>query len=217
MSLPLWQKPDIKIMSEENKILDRCERLFLRYGIKSVTMDDVSRELGISKKTLYQYFENKEELVYKITMNHFTNQNHNIAQIILHSKTAVDEMIGIAAWMNALSKNLNPSLMFDLRKYHPQSWQVFINHRNNEVYNCIKHNLERGISEGLYREDLNIEIITRIYIARVEMFIDNEIFPYDKFPPEKTFNVFMDYHIRGIATQKGIKLLEKIKSQNNGL
>ncbi len=204
-------------MSEENKILDRCERLFLRYGIKSVTMDDVSRELGISKKTLYQYFENKEELVYKITMNHFTNQNHNIAQIILHSKTAVDEMIGIAAWMNALSKNLNPSLMFDLRKYHPQSWQVFINHRNNEVYNCIKHNLERGISEGLYREDLNIEIITRIYIARVEMFIDNEIFPYDKFPPEKTFNVFMDYHIRGIATQKGIKLLEKIKSQNNGL
>ena len=204
-------------MSEENKILDRCERLFMRYGIKSVTMDDVSHELGISKKTLYQYFENKEELVYKITLNHFTSQNHSIEQIIHHSKTAIDEMFGIAGWMNTLSKNLNPSLMFDLRKYHPQSWQVFINHRNNEVYNCIKHNLERGIHEGLYREDLNIEIITRIYIARVEMFIDNEIFPYDKFPPEKTFIVFMDYHIRGIATQKGIKLLEKIKSQSNAL
>ncbi|MFI5173003.1 MAG: TetR/AcrR family transcriptional regulator [Chitinophagales bacterium] len=204
-------------MSEEAKILERCERLFMRYGIKSVTMDDVSRELGISKKTLYQYFENKEQLVYKITVNHFESQNLTIHGILHNAKTAIDEMIGIAGWMNNMSKNLNPSLMFDLKKYHPESWQVFINHRNNEVYNSIKHNLERGIKEGLYREDLNVEIITRIYIARVEMFIDNEIFPYDKFPPEKTFSVFMDYHIRGIATQKGIKLLEKIKSQNNGI
>lgn len=204
-------------MSEEAKILDRCERLFMRYGIKSVTMDDVSRELGMSKKTLYQYFENKEELIHKVTMNHITCQNQMIEKVIHHSKTAIDEMIGISNWMNSMSKNINPSLLFDLRKYHPQSWQVFIDHRNNEVYNCIKHNLERGIKEGLYREELNTEILTRIYIARMEMFLDSEIFPYDKFPPEKTFNEFMDYHIRGLATTKGIKYLEKIKSENNGI
>lgn len=206
-----------KASEDKAKILQRCERLFMRYGIKSVTMDDVSRELGISKKTLYQFFENKEDLVHKITVNHFTCQTQTAELIFQHAKTAIDEMFGIAGWMNAMSKNINPSLLFDLKKYHPASWNVFIDHRNTEVYNRIKSNLERGIREELYRNDLDVEIISRIYIARVEMFIDNEIFPYDKFPPEKTFNVFMDYHIRGIATPKGIKLLEKIKSINNGI
>lgn len=204
-------------MDDNNKILDRCERLFMRYGIKSVTMDDVSRELGISKKTLYQFFENKDDLIQKITTNHFETQNLAMEEVLAQSKTAIDQMFVIANWMNNLSKNMNPSLMFDLKKYHPGAWDVFINHRNTDVYNSIKNNLERGVKEGLYREDLNIEIITRIYIARVEMFIDNDIFPHDKFPPDHTFNVFMDYHIRGIATPKGIKLLEKIKSQNNGI
>ena len=180
-------------------------------------MDDVSRELGMSKKTLYQYFENKEELIHKVTQNHFTCQNKVIEHIIHHSKTAIDEMIGISNWMNTMSKNLNPSLVFDLKKYHPQSWQIFNDHRNTEVYNCIKHNLEQGIQEGLYREELDTEVLARIYIARMEMFLDAEIFPYDKFPPEKTFKVFMDYHIRGLATTKGIKYLEKIKSENNGI
>jgi len=206
-----------KAADDKSKILSRCERLFMRYGIKSVTMDDVSRELGISKKTLYQFFQNKEDLVHQITVHHFDCQNLAVEQILKEAKTAIDEMFGIANWMNAMSKNINPSLIFDLRKYHPASWNVFINHRNTEVYNSIKNNLERGVREGIYREDLNVEIITRIYIARVEMFIDNEIFPYDKFPPEKTFNVFIDYHIRGIATPKGIKLLEKIKSQKHGI
>lgn len=200
-------------MTEQTKILDKCEKLFLRYGIKSVTMDDVSRELGISKKTLYQFVENKDDLVKKITKNHFEFENKVVEQIIHHAKSAIDEMFGISNWMHQLSKNLNPSLLFDLRKYHPESWQIFIDHRNNEIYNCIKHNLKRGIREELYRPDINIEILTRIYIARAEMFIDQEIFPYDKFPPEKTFPIFIDYHIRGIATPKGIKYLEKIKQQ----
>ena len=206
-----------KATEDKDKILSRCERLFMRYGIKSVTMDDVSRELGISKKTLYQFFENKDDLIHQITVHHFACQNKAVEEILSEAKTAIDEMIGIANWMNEMSKNMNPSLMFDLRKYHPESWNVFKNHRITEVYNSIKNNLERGIREEIYREDLNVEIITRIYIARVEMFIDNEIFPYDKFPPEKTFNVFIDYHIRGIATPKGIKLLEKIKSEKHGI
>lgn len=204
-------------MSEETKILERCERLFMRYGIKSVTMDDVARELGVSKKTLYQHFENKEELVRKVTSNHFACQDKMVERVMRHSKSAIDEMFAIATWMNTMSQNLNPALLYDLRKYHQDSWQVFIEHRNFSVINSIKHNLKRGIKEGLYREELDVEIMARIYVARVEMFLDDEIFPYDKFPPQKTFNVFMDYHIRGIATSKGIKYLEKIKSEHHGI
>ncbi|MFN0274148.1 MAG: TetR/AcrR family transcriptional regulator [Chitinophagales bacterium] len=203
------------ISAEESRLLDRCEKLFMRYGIKSVTMDDVSRELGISKKTLYQYVENKDALICKVTKSHFACENKVVEQIIHQAKTAIDEMFGIATWMNQMSKNLNPGLLFDLRKYHPDAWQIYIDHRNNEIYNHIKHNLQRGIKEELYRENLHVEVLTRIYIARAEMFLDHEIFPYDKFPPEKTFPIFLDYHIRGIATQKGIKYLEKIKSQHN--
>lgn len=199
-------------MGEESKILDRCERLFMRYGIKSVTMDDVSRELGISKKTLYQYFENKEDLVYKVTQNHFECQNQEVSAIIANSGSAIDEMIGISDWMNKLSKNMNPGIVFDLRKYHPESWQVFIRHRNEYVFKCIFDNIERGKREGLYREDLNSDIIARIYISKMEMFFDPEIFPSDKYTPEKTFKEFMNYHIHGIATQKGIKYLEKLKT-----
>jgi AcrR family transcriptional regulator len=202
-------------MNEETKLLDRCEKLFMRYGIKSVTMDDVCRELGISKKTLYQYVANKDALICKVTKNHFACENIEFERIIHQAKTAIDEMMGIAEWLNKLSKNLNPSLLFDMRKYHPDAWQLYIDHRNNEIYNCIKHNLERGMREGLYRNDLQVEVLTRVYIAKTEMFIDNDIFPYDKFPPEKTFPIFLDYHIRGIATQAGIKYLEKIKKQKN--
>lgn len=203
------------ISPEEFRLLGRCEKIFMRYGIKSVTMDDVSRELGISKKTLYQYVENKDALVRKVTGNHFACEKEVVEQITKEAKTAIDEMFGIAAWMNQLSKNMNPALLFDLRKYHPDSWEIFIHHRNTEIYNCIKQNLKRGIEEEFYRKDLQVEIISRCYIAKAEMFIDQEIFPYDTFPPEKTFPVFMDYHIRGIATPKGIKYLEKIKTQNN--
>ncbi|MEZ5012921.1 MAG: TetR/AcrR family transcriptional regulator [Chitinophagales bacterium] len=202
---------------EPDTLIERCERLFMRYGIKSVTMDDVSRELGISKKTLYQHFQNKDELIQKVTENHFTCQRQEMESIIHHSASAIEELLRIASWMHAMSKNLNPGLVFDLRKYHPSAWQVFNEHRYTHILNTMRHNLERGKNEGLYREDADVEILARIYIARVEMFIDNEVFPYDKFPPEKTYHVFMDYHIRGIATPKGIKLYEKIKSQNDGI
>ena len=187
----------------------------MRYGIKSVTMDDVSHELGISKKTLYQYFDNKDLLVRKVTANHFNCQKHDIDQIIAQSRTAIDELIGIANWMNRMSQHLNPSLLFDLRKYHPESWAVFHEHRNTHILNCILQNMHRGIREGLYRPDINVEVLSRIYIARVEMFLDNEIFPYDRFRPDQTFHVFMDYHIHGIATAKGIKYLEKLKPQKH--
>lgn len=203
-------------MGEEIKILDRCERLFLRYGIKSVTMDDVSRELAISKKTLYQYFENKDALVKKVTEHHFDNENKFVDGVLTQSKTAIDQMFAIAQWMHKLSKDMNVSLVFDLKKYHPDAWQVFIHHRNTTVFNCIKENVERGIREGLYREELNPDFIARMYIARVEMFIDPEVFPPDLYATEKIFPVFLDYHLHALATPKGIKYLEKLKTQNNG-
>lgn len=207
---------DFKNMLEENKILDRCERLFMRYGVKSVTMDDVSRELGISKKTLYQYFENKEDLVKKVTDNHFYVQNKIVEDITSRSKNAIDEMFAISEFMNQFAKNIHPGLVFELKKYHPDSWAIFTKHRNTDIFNTIVANTERGKKEGLYRDEVNADFIARIYIAKVEMFIDAETFPPDKYPADKTHSLYMHYHIRSIASKKGIDYLEKIKKQNNG-
>ncbi|MBC8173935.1 MAG: TetR/AcrR family transcriptional regulator [Chitinophagales bacterium] len=204
----------VEIMQEETKILERCERLFMRCGVKSVTMDDVSRELGISKKTLYQYFENKEDLVKKVTDSHFGIQNKMVDEITKQSRNAIDEMFAISAFMNQFAKTIHPAVLFDIKKYHPASWAIFNKYRNTDIFNRILENVERGKKEGLYREDVNADFIARVYIAKVEMFIDPDIFPHDKYPVDKTHTLYMYYHTRSIASKKGIDYLEKIKTQN---
>lgn len=198
-------------MSEDIKLLERLERLFMRYGVKSVTMDDVSRELGISKKTLYQFFENKEDLVKQVTDNHFCSQKIAVEEIKKNAKNAIDELFGISKLMNEFAKNIHPGLVFDLKKYHPESWKIFEKHRNSDIFLSITDNISRGKKEGLYREDVNADFISRIYIAKIEMFLDTEVFPTNLYPVEKTFELYMHYHIRSIASKKGIDYLEKIK------
>lgn len=196
---------------EELKILERCERLFMRYGAKSITMDDVSRELGISKKTLYQFVASKDDLVHKVTQFHFRHHEEMVNAICTNSTNAIDEMLQIAQWVSQHMQGVNPTLMFDLNKYYPESWQLFLNHRNTSVYNCLINNIYKGREQDLYRKDFNEEIVTRIYISRMEMIIDPNVFPFEKFRLRDVMQQYVEYHIRGIATTKGIKKLEKIK------
>ncbi|MBP7400702.1 MAG: TetR/AcrR family transcriptional regulator [Chitinophagales bacterium] len=197
---------------EEQKILERCERLFLRYGAKSVTMDDVARELAISKKTLYQYFSSKDELVHKVTTFHFQHHDEVVNTICSTSKDAISEMLQITEWVTQHLKDMNPSLMYDLSKYYPKSWQVFLDHRNTHVYNCMLENIRKGREQELYRDDFDENIIASIYISRMEMLIDPQIFNPDTYTLNQVMPQYIQYHIRGIATPKGIKKLEKIKT-----
>ena len=200
------------MITEEQKILERCERLFMRYGAKSVTMDDVARELAISKKTLYQYFEGKDALVHKVTTFHFQHHDEVVNTICATSENAISEMLEITHWVAQHLKDMNPSLMFDLSKYYPESWQLFINHRNTQVYNCMLENIRKGREQELYRDDFDEKIIATIYINRMEMLIDPQVFPPETYTLNKVMPQYIEYHIRGIATTKGIKKLEKIKS-----
>lgn len=201
-------------MSEEDlKILDRCIRLFMKYGVKSLTMDDIAGQLGMSKKTLYQYFENKEDLVIKATEHHFRLENQAILGLCAHSSNAIDEMLNISQWISAQMQGINPVLIFDLKKHHPKAWHLFEQHRNSDVYRCILHNLQRGVQEGLYRSDMCPDIIARSYIGRMEVVIDPELFPPDQFGFAAIHKEFIHYHIRGIASSKGLKYLETIQNQ----
>ncbi|MFZ5552966.1 MAG: TetR/AcrR family transcriptional regulator [Bacteroidota bacterium] len=201
-------------MEKESQLLDNVRSIFMRYGIKSVTMDDIARELKISKKTLYQFVVDKPELVSKVMQFKCNCDQTDVTDIIKKSKNAVDELLNVTQYFGKIIREIHPSIHYDLEKYYPEAWQVFDQHKKGFVLNCITTNLKRGIKEGLYRDNLNVDIIARIFVARIDMVFDSEIFPPSQFNFGEVHLELMRYHIRGIASEKGIKyLLDKLKNE----
>lgn len=194
----------------KNNIVLKARNLFLKYGIKSVAMDDIARELGISKKTLYQHFETKSDIIKSVAEQNLATDIRTIQTIQTEAKDAIDEMFMIAHYVTEeLAEIQSPTLIFDLQKYHPELWQLFEQSQHTQIRQHIEHNILRGITEGLYRAEVNANIISRIYSASSLCVIDENNFPIKQFDKIKLFKEFFVYHIRGLATSKGLKLLEK--------
>ena len=140
---------------EEKDIIIKAGELFVKYGIKSMTMDDIAREMGVSKKTLYQFVENKKDLVKKVMSLHIHNQQDCICEMHSAEGNAIDKLMEIGAFVNQHMRSLHPSVIFDLKKYHPEAWGYLNKHKEEFIYTTIKSNLEEGMSEGLYREDFH--------------------------------------------------------------
>jgi len=197
-----------------DEIIVSISTLFMKYGIKSVSMDDVSRELGISKKTLYQYFKDKDELVTKVVEHHAELLSGEMFKMVSENANAIEQLLQVCKFVSQYLKNINPSVTYDLKKYYPQIWKnVNLNNRDY-IFNQIKQNMINGIKEGLYRSDINIDIITHFYLFRMEMSQTYEMIVENKYSYEEIFNTSFNYHIRGIANKKGLEYLEKkIKTQ----
>jgi len=195
-------------------ILEKTSRIFQTYGIKSVSMDDICKELKISKKTLYQYVDNKTDLL-KNTIDHqFYQDNVKIKHVLNQNYNAIDTLIEISKLIHEDLKDLKPNvIMFDLKKYYPETLENLIDKKRRIFYDYIKNNLNQGISEGLYREDLNIDLITRLYIRKMEDMHDPEGFLNGDYDFEKIFEVMFDNHIRGIANEKGIRYYEERRQE----
>jgi AcrR family transcriptional regulator len=204
-------------MSEELKnILLKARELYMRYGIKSITMDDIARELGISKKTLYQFVTDKEDLVGKFVDNEIEIRREEICKCFKTGFNAIEELFEISIFMNKLMREQNPATEYDLKKYYPVQYQKTIKARRDGMYEYLLLNLKKGKKEGLYREDLNNEIIAKLYISRSENIHFNELFTIEEFTSVNLFLELLNYHVRGIATEKGIIELEKkIKGLEN--
>lgn len=196
-------------MSAREKILEESTGLFLRYGVKSITMDDIASNLGISKKTLYQFVDNKTDLIYQVCHQHIMAEKAIIDKIVSDSKDAIDEILSIAAYVTNLLRQLSPTTVYDLQKYYKASWKVMEGLHNEHVYHVIKNNVDRGIKEGLYRDDLDADIIAKLYVGKTNMVVDPELFPLKEYNLEKLFSEYIHYHIHGIASQKGLTLLRK--------
>ena len=200
------------------QILEQAGHVFMRYGIKSVTMDDVARELKISKKTLYKYVSDKKDLVVKVMTGHCQQEQMQCMEIINSSKNAIDEMISITKYVSSMIKEVHPSIHYDLEKYYPEAWDIMSKHKDEFIGNCVEKNLIKGIEEGLYRKNLNPRIISKIYVQKMDIVFDGVVFPSKDFRFENVYFEMMRYHIRGIANDEGLKYLkERIKQEQLNL
>ncbi len=200
-------------------ILEKVSILYQKYGIKSITMDDVARELGISKKTLYQHVTDKTDLVEKVMLLIAEKHNSFFKKLRANKINAIEELFEVNKYFTEMLKNYNPSMEYDLRKYYPDLFKNIYEVRRKRMYESIIRNMKKGIKEGLYRRDMDIEIIAKLHVSRIENMYDNEIFTNEELISTKVFNEIFIYHLRGIANVTGIKFLERklkeLKSKNN--
>jgi AcrR family transcriptional regulator len=191
------------------ELTHKIAEVFMRLGVRSVNMDDIARNLSVSKKTLYKYFKDKSDIVNNVTDCLISGEECTMAGIITESENAIDEIIRISEFANQMLKNMHPSVMFDLKKYYPESFQIFHNHKTVFVAKSVAENLNRGIEEGLYRDNLNAEIISRLYIAKIDALWDNDLFPSSEYNYAQIHLEMIRYHIRGVASPKGLEYLSK--------
>ncbi len=192
------------------KIIHRATELFLTLGFKSVTMDDIANELGISKKTIYVHFENKTKLVESTTLEMFALISHGIDGICQLQKDPIEEIYDIKQLVLEHLKDEKSSPYHQLQKYYPKIFNSLRSKQFGLMDACVVNNLKRGIALGLYRDTIEIAFISKIYFASIMSLKDKQLFPLKVFSMASLMNYYIEYHVRGICTPKGLKVLSKI-------
>ena len=203
------RRPENPMDIKKKEILEQALKLFMRLGVKSMTMDDVATHLRISKKTLYEHFSDKNDLVEQVVASVCGYHRDTINAICARGLNAIDENEEITRFIVGQIGNMHPSVQFDLQKYHPKAWTIMEQREREDIYACVTKNLRKGIEQELYRDDLDVEVITRLYIARIDSTWDGRVFPPDQFNLSDVLWKHFEYHIRGIASKKGVAYLEK--------
>jgi TetR/AcrR family transcriptional regulator, cholesterol catabolism regulator len=196
-------------------LIHKTRDIYLRYGIKSVTMDDLAHELGVSKKTLYEHFKDKEDVVRRVVAFMIQDQQSCINTIIDNLEiNAIDELLHMSHFIADHLKSVNPSFTYDLKKYYSRVWDELVEFKSKTVFEHIMANIHKGVTEGLYRKDLNYEIIAYVYVARMELYSPGGLPELQKFTYQEVFRTLFQYHVRGIANENGRHYLEKLLNSN---
>ena len=193
-----------------DKIIETATEMFLNFGFKSVTMDDIANELSISKKTIYQHFCNKHDLVEASTLSVFETVSCGIDDIREMKKNSIEEIFIIRSFMMQHLNNESASPFYQLQKFFPKIFSCLRTKQLEKVNGCMVDNLQRGIDNGLYRSNINIDFISRIYFTGLTGIKDQDIYPAAMFNMSDLTKQFLEYHLRGIVTAKGQEVLEKL-------
>lgn len=193
----------------KERIQKKADELFNKYGIRSVTMDEIASQLGMSKKTIYQYFSDKDELVDAVIAEAIQHSHEICERDRVAAPNAIGEVFLALEMVNNIFKNMNPGIMFDLERYHPKTFRRFLDHKDKYLYQTIKLNLERGLAEGLYRPEMNVEIGARFRLESMMVAFNPMIFQGMNFSLVQLHREIMMQFLYGSATLKGHKLITK--------
>jgi AcrR family transcriptional regulator len=196
-------------MHSEADIIEASLTLFSRYGIKRVTMDDVAKELGISKKTIYQHFCDKKYIVGAGVNIHIENLKNKLDEIIRNSKDAIHQLIEIMEYFSEYFQNTSYLMIYDLQKYYPKEWKIIYNFKNDYMLHQVQENLKWGITEGIYRADIDIKVISKIRLLESELIFYPENFSAQQFDLRHLHTQVLTYYMHGIVSLKGHKILNK--------
>ncbi|QXP80242.1 MULTISPECIES: TetR/AcrR family transcriptional regulator [Winogradskyella] len=199
----------------KDKIIHKSVDLFLNLGFKSVTMDDIANEMGISKKTIYQHFQNKTKLVEATAMHVFNNISYGIDCICELDKNPIEEIYEIKKFVMTHLKDEKSSPQYQLQKYYPKIFASLKGKQYQKMTGCVTRNLDRGVAAGLYRETIDINFIARLYFNNMLSLKDQDIFPRENFTMTMLMNNYLEYHLRGICSQKGLETLTKLNINQN--
>ncbi len=166
-------------------------------------MDDIAQELSISKKTIYQYFKDKEELVSIVAKVHLEKERIEIEQINKTAKNTMEEFILLSKCIKENHLRMNPVVFWDLKKYYHQAWHIFKEYKNGVFFESLRSSLKRGIEEGFFREDINIDVLAALRMEQIQMTYNEEIFPKDKYDIMEVQNQLFNHFVHGVLTQKG--------------
>ncbi|UYZ61892.1 TetR/AcrR family transcriptional regulator [Hymenobacter weizhouensis] len=198
-------------MEIKHRILQSAEALFMRNGIKSVSMDDIAQHLAMSKKTLYKWFENKDQIVLAVAEHHLQMEEAECCRMFEQAENALDELFQMMTWAKRQFQDVHPGIFYDLKKYYPAAWAVWEKHKNFFILEKISDNLRRGMAEGLYRADLNVEVLSRLHLAEIELAFNADLFPARQYNPNTIHFIFLEHFLLGVATLKGHKLINQYR------
>ena len=197
----------MEIEEKKLKVLEAAGKLILKYGIKSMTMDDIARELGMSKKTLYQHVEDKNDLIKQIIQLDMEMDHNKICSIIDQNLNAIDESFEIFKSIVQNIADVRPNILYDLKKYHPEAYILHKEFMWTFSRKCVEQNLVKGIKEGYYRLDINTSVISTNYILMVMNIFENSEAFGKGMQPVKIYQEIFKYHVHAIASNKGRKYL----------
>ncbi len=192
-----------------DKIINTSTELFLNLGFKSVTMDDIANEMGISKKTIYVHFENKTKLVEAVTFNVFENICDGIDCICNASHNPIEELYDIKMFVMNYLKNERTSPQYQLKKYYPQIFQRLQLKQFEKMHISVKESIQKGVDTGLFRSNIDVDFISRMYFNGMSGIKDVSIFPQELFSMEYLMENYLEYHLRAICSEKGLQTLTK--------
>lgn len=205
-----------KMTDYKEHIISTSLDLFLSLGFKSVTMDEIAAKLGVSKKTLYQHFKNKSELVEKSSVQLCDTICNGINQIMISdTENAIEELYSIKKYVMDYLKDDSTSAIYQLQKYYPDVHRMVTQVQFDFIDDCIQKNVNKGIEKGLYRNNIDSRFIARIYFVGIQGIKNLNIFPAQEFPIKELDDQYLEYHLRGIVTPLGRKILNKITDTNH--